>query len=153
MSSSYPHHHGEASSKDPGVGELVGQLSEQVSRLVRDELQLARLDLAAKGKKAGLGIGLFGAAGVIALYGVGVVLAAAVLALALVLDAWLAALIVAVVLFVIAAVAALVGKKEVSQGTPPLPQESIESVKRDVEALKGHRGPTGTDHTSDGTRS
>jgi membrane protein len=126
--------------QEPGVGELVGQLTEQVSTLVRDEIALAQVELKAKGKAAGIGAGLFGGAGLVAAYGVGVLIAAAVLGLATVVDAWLAALIVGVVVLAAAGVLALVGKKQVSQATPPLPTESIEGVKRDVEALKGgHR--------------
>jgi uncharacterized membrane protein YqjE len=124
--------------RDAGVGELVGQMSEQVSRLVRDELQLAQVELKAKGKAAGIGAGLFGGAGLFAAYGLGVLLAAAVLGLATVVDAWLAALIVGVVVLAVAGVIALVGKKQVSQASPPIPSEAISGAKRDVEALKGH---------------
>jgi MFS family permease len=123
---------------DAGVGELVGQLSEQVSRLVRDEMQLAQAELKTKGKAAGIGAGLFGGAGVVAAYGLGVLIAAAVLGLATVLDAWLAALIIGVVLLAVAGVVALMGKKQVAQASPPIPTEAISGAKRDVEALKGH---------------
>jgi hypothetical protein len=116
--------------------ELVTQLSQEVSRLVRDELQLAKLEVSGKAKKAGVGIGMFGAAGVIALYGVGTLIATAVLALALVLDAWLAALIVAVVLLAVAGIAAMLGRSSVREAAPPLPAEAIASTKRDVEAAK-----------------
>lgn len=126
---------------EAGVGELVGRLSEQVSRLVRDELELAKVELTAKGKAAGIGVGLFGGAGVVAMYGLGVLIAAGVLGLATVLDAWLAALIVAAVLFVVAAIAALIGKREVSEAAPPIPGESVDGLKRDVEVLKGHDDP------------
>jgi len=128
----------DSSRPEPGVGELVGQMSEQVSRLVRDELALAQVELKAKGKAAGKGAGLLGGAGVLGAYGFGVLIAAAVLGLATALDAWLAALIVAVVLLVIAGIAALMGKKQVSRATPPLPAEAIDGAKRDVAALKGH---------------
>lgn len=123
---------------EAGVGELVGQMSEQVSRLVRDEMQLAQAELKAKGKAAGVGAGLFGGAGVIAAYGLGVLTAAAVLGLATVLDAWLAALIIGVAVLAVAGVVALIGKQQVSQATPPIPTEAISGAKRDVEALKGH---------------
>ncbi len=125
------------SQPDQGVGELVGQLTEQVSLLVRDELALAQAELKAKGKAAGIGAGLFGGAGLVAAYGLAVLLAAAVLGLATAVDAWLAALIVGVVVLAVAGVLALTGKKQVAQATPPLPTESIEGVKRDVDALKG----------------
>jgi len=123
--------------QDQGVGELVGQLTEQVSLLVRDELALAQAELKAKGKAAGMGAGLFGGAGLVAAYGLGVLIAAAVLGLAVAVDAWLAALIVGVVVLAVAGVMALVGKKQVTKATPPLPTESIEGVRQDVEALKG----------------
>jgi uncharacterized membrane protein YqjE len=136
-------------SSEAGVGELVGQMSEQVSRLVRDELQLAQVELKAKGKAAGIGAGLFGGAGVIAAYGLGVLIAAAVLGLATVVDAWLAALLVGVLVLAVAGVVALIGKKQVSQASPPIPSEAISGAKRDVEALKGHApsraGATGGD--------
>ena len=116
--------------------ELVTQLSQEVSRLVRDELQLAKLEVSSKAKKAGVGVGMFGAAGIIALYGVGTLIATAVLALALVLDAWLAALIVAVVLLAVAGVAALRGRSSVRDAAPPVPEEAIASTRRDVETAK-----------------
>jgi uncharacterized membrane protein YqjE len=117
----------------------LGQLSEQSSLLIRRELQLAQIELQQKAKRAGLGAGLLGATGLVALYGFGTLLAAIILALALVLPAWAAALIVTVVLFVIAGVAALVGKKKVSQATPLAPEQTIENVKADVATLKGDR--------------
>lgn len=123
--------------QDQGVGELVGQLTEQVSLLVRDELALAQAELKAKGRAAGLGAGLFGGAGLVAAYGLGVLIAAAVLGLATVVDAWLAALIVGVVVLAVAGVLALTGKKQVTQATPPVPTEAVEGVRRDVDALKG----------------
>jgi uncharacterized membrane protein YqjE len=129
---------------DASVGELVERMSEQVSRLVCDELQLAQAELQYKGKKAGLGVGLFGGAGVIALYGVACLVAAAVLGLTNVVPDWLAALIVALVLFVIAGGAVIFGRKEVQEATPPLPTESVEGVKQDLEALKGHSPSTST---------
>jgi hypothetical protein len=117
-------------------------MTEQVSRLVRDELQLAQAEMKAKGKAAGTGIGLFGGAGLVAAYGLGVLIAAAVLGLATAMDAWLAALIVGVVVLAVAGVTALVGKQQVQKATPPLPSEAIGGAKRDVEALRG------TAHTS-----
>jgi nitrate/nitrite transporter NarK len=118
------------------TGDLVRQLSEQVSTLVRDELALARLELVEKGKRAGIGVGLFGGAGMFAWYGFGALIATAILALALAMPAWLAALIVAVVLFAVAGVLALLGKKEVSQATPPMPTEAVASTKADVQTIK-----------------
>jgi uncharacterized membrane protein YqjE len=119
------------------IGDLVKQLSEQTSTLVRKELQLAQLELQEKGKRAGIGAGLFGGAGLIALFGAGTLIAAIVMLLATAVDAWLAALIVAVVLLAAAGVAALMGKKQVEQATPPMPEQAIQSTKRDVDEVKG----------------
>jgi uncharacterized membrane protein YqjE len=124
------------SQSDQQIGDLVKQLSEQTSTLVRKELKLAQLEMQEKGKRAGIGAGLFGGAGLVALYGVGVLIAAIVLLLATALDAWLAALIVAVVLLAIAGVVALMGKKQVEQAVPPQPEQAIQSTKLDVEAVK-----------------
>jgi len=132
-----------AAHDEPRVGALVSDLTSDMSRLVRDELQLAKAELKVKGKEAGLGIGLFGGAGTIALYGLGALIAAAICGLAVVLPAWLAALIVAVVLFAVAAMAALLGERHVSQATPPIPQRAVEGVQEDLEALRGHH-PEGT---------
>jgi hypothetical protein len=118
------------------TGELVSQLTEQVSTLVRDELTLARMEMVEKGKRAGKGAGLLGGAGVVALYGVGALLVAVGAALALVMPVWVAALIVTVVVFAVAGVAALVGKKQVQQALPPEPEEAMASGKRDVETVK-----------------
>ena len=118
------------------AGELVSRLSQQLTTLVRDEMRLAQAELTQKGKKAGIGAGLFGGAGVVGLYGVGALVAAAIIALSLAVTAWLAAVIVAVVLFIVAGVLALVGKKEVSAATPPLPQEAIAGLKTDVATVK-----------------
>jgi uncharacterized membrane protein YqjE len=119
------------------LGAIVHRLSEQLPELVRSELRLAQAELTAKGKAAGLGVGLFSAAGILGLFALGTIIAAAVLALDLVLPAWAAALIVAAVLLVAAGVAAMIGKKEVSEATPPAPERAIAGVKEDVAALKG----------------
>jgi len=118
------------------TADLVKHLSEEVSRLVKDEIRLATMELTRKGKKAGLGAGLFGGSGVFAVYGGGALVTAVILLLAQVLTPWIAALIVGVVLLVIAAVLALVGKSQVGKATPPLPEEAIKSVKADVDVLK-----------------
>jgi uncharacterized membrane protein YqjE len=122
--------------RDRPIGELVQQMSEQVSRLVREELRLAQLELAQKGKRAGIGVGLFGGSGLLSLYGLAAIIAGVALLLALVLPAWAAALIVGGVLLAMAGVAALLGKRQVSQATPPTPQQTIDSVKTDVEVVK-----------------
>lgn len=123
-------------SSDASLAELIKQLSEQSSRLARQEVELAKAELAAKGKRAGIGVGMFGGAGVFGFYGFGALVAAAVLGLATAVDAWLSALIVAAVLAVVAGVLTLQGKNEVAQATPPVPEEATESVKEDVRVAK-----------------
>jgi len=125
---------------DASTGELVARLSHDVSELVRDELRLAQAEVTEKSKRLGIGAGLFGAAGLLALYAVGVLIATAVLALALVVDAWLAALIVGVALLAAAGIASLLGKREVEDAVPPVPREAMAGIKQDVHAAtKGHR--------------
>jgi membrane protein len=118
------------------MAELVKQLSEQTSRLARQEVELAKAELSAKGKRAGLGAGMFGGAAMFGLYAVGALTAAAILGLSKAVAAWLAAVIVAAVLAAIAGVLALTGKKEVQQATPPVPEQTTESVKEDVQWAK-----------------
>ena len=122
--------------QDRSAGELVKQLSEQVSVLVRDELRLAQLEMTRKGKQAGTGFGLLGSGGLIALYGVGCLIACAIIAISGVLAAWLAALIVGVVLLVVAGLAAQLGQGRLRRATPPLPAEAVGSVKEDVAEIK-----------------
>jgi len=117
----------------------VSQLSSQIPELIRSEIRLAQAEIAEKGKRAGIGVGAFGAAGVLALFGFGLLLATVVLVLSLFLAAWLAALIVTVVVFAAAGYAALFGKNKVSEATPPKPEMAIESVKEDVATVKGQR--------------
>jgi uncharacterized membrane protein YqjE len=125
--------------EDPALGALVHDLTQQMSTLVRDEMRLAQAEMTQKGKAAGLGIGLFGAAGVVALYGVATLIVTIVLLLSLVMSAWLAALIVTVVLLAVAGVLALQGKSNVSKATPVQPEEAIEGVKEDIATVKGQR--------------
>ncbi|MDX2529497.1 phage holin family protein [Streptomyces europaeiscabiei] len=119
------------------VGELVGQATEQLSLLVRQEIALAKEELTEKGRRAGRGGGLLGAAGAVAYVGFMTLAAAAVGALSLVLDVWAAALIVMTVLFVIAAVLAAVGRAQLRQATPPRPEQALDSVKADMDEIKG----------------
>jgi Flp pilus assembly protein TadB len=118
------------------TGELVKQMSEQVSTLVRDELKLTQLEMTRKGKQAGIGVGMFGGSGVIALYGVGCLIACAILGISRVLAPWLSALIVGVALLAVAGIVALAGKSRLQRATPPVPQEAVDSVKTDVEEIK-----------------
>jgi uncharacterized membrane protein YqjE len=124
---------------DRSVGELVNQLSRQTSTLVRQELQLAQTELQEKGKRVGIGAGMFGGAGLVALYGVGALVAAAIIGIGTLLEPWIAAVIVGVVLLAVAGILALLGRKQVERGTPPLPQQAIESAKRDVNEIKAAR--------------
>jgi hypothetical protein len=125
------------SPSEASTGQLLVQASDDISRLIREEMQLARRDLVSSGKRVGIGVGLFGLAGTLALYGLAALIATAILAIAQGLDAWLSALIVAVVLFAAAGVAALIGKGSVSRAPEP-PKERVESVKADVAAATGH---------------
>jgi uncharacterized membrane protein YqjE len=122
--------------EDASAGELVKQLSDQAKTLVTQELRLAQLELQEKGKKIGIGAGIFGAGGVVAFLGVAVLIAAAVLALSTALAPWLAALIVGVVLLAIAGGAARMGKQQIEQAAPPVPEKTVETVKEDVQHLK-----------------
>ena len=121
---------------EASAGELVKNLTEQVSRLIRDELKLAEFEMTTKAKRIGRGAGMFGGSGLVALYGVGCLLAAAIIGLALVVPAWAAALIVGGALLVVAGVVALMGKSQVSKAVPPVPEQTVESVKADVEEVK-----------------
>ena len=118
------------------TGELVKQLSEQVTVLIRDELKLAQLEMTRKGKQAGIGAGLLGGSGLVALYGVGCLIACAVIAISAVVAAWLAALVVGAALLAAAAVAALMGRGRLRKTVPPVPEEAVSSVKADVEEIK-----------------
>ncbi len=125
----------EEPARTDSTAELIKQLSAQTSTLVRQELDLAKAELVDKGKKAGLGAGLFGAAGVFGLYAVGAVMACMILALSTAVAGWLAALIVAVVFAAIAGVLALSGKNKVQAGVS-VPQQTVDSMKEDVEWTK-----------------
>lgn len=118
------------------TGELVKQVAEQVSTLVRDELKLAQLEMSRKAKKAGSGMGMLGGGGLIALYGVACLIACVIIALSHAVPAWLSALIVGAFLLLVAAVAAAMGRKRMKQATPPVPAEAVESVKTDVAEVR-----------------
>jgi uncharacterized membrane protein YqjE len=117
----------------------VHDLTQQVPQLIRSELRLAQAEMTEKGKRAGIGIGMFSAAGLLAFLGLGSLVATAILALSHALPDWLSALIVAVVLFAAAGGIALVGKREVQQATPAAPEQAIEGVKEDIAVVKGAR--------------
>jgi uncharacterized membrane protein YqjE len=122
--------------REQSTGELVKQLSEQVSLLVRDELKMARLELSEKGKQAGLGMGMFGVSGLAALYAVACLLAAAIIAISGEVRPWLAALIVGLALAAASGVAALLGRGRLRRATPPVPEQAVEGTKADVEEVR-----------------
>lgn len=122
--------------QDQSLGELAQRLSTQTATLVRQEMKLAQVELQEKGKRAGMGAGMFGGAGLVALYGVGALVAGAILLLATALEPWIAALILGGALLAIAGLLALTGKKQIDQATPPIPEEAAESVKQDVDEVK-----------------
>jgi len=122
--------------RDRPVGELVQQLSEQTTTLVRKEIELAKAELTAKGKQFGAGAGMFGAAGTVGLFAFGALTAALIVLLATAIAPWLAALIVAAVYGAIAGVLALQGKNKVQAATPPVPAQAIDSAKEDVAWVK-----------------
>ena len=128
---------GQAAARERSTGELVKQVAEQVSVLVRDELKLAQLEMTRKGKQAGTGIGMVGGGGLLALYGVGCLIACAIIAISHAVTAWLAALIIGVALLAVAGVAAMAGKGRMRKAAPPVPTEAVSSVKADVEEIKG----------------
>ena len=122
-------------SAGPSIGELFSRVTEQMSRLVRDEIQLAQAQLTEKGKRMGTGVGLFGAAAFFGVFAFGVLLACAILGLSYLVAPWLAALIVALVLLLIAGICVLIGKKKIdaAKEVEAKPQEGI---KQDIEAVK-----------------
>jgi predicted lipid-binding transport protein (Tim44 family) len=122
--------------RDQPIGELLKQLSEETTTLVRQELDLAKAEMAQKGKQAGMGAGMFGGAGVGALLGLAALTAAAIAALDSAMALWLAAVIVGLLWLAVAGVLALQGKRKVQAATPPVPQQTQESVKEDVEWAK-----------------
>ena len=121
---------------DRSVGDLVQRLSQQTATLVRQEMRLAQVELQEKGKRAGVGAGMFGGAGLVALFGFGALVAAVIVLMATAMEPWVSALIVGVVLLAAAGLLALLGRKQVDQATPPKPERAIESVQNDVEHVK-----------------
>jgi uncharacterized membrane protein YqjE len=122
---------------DPTLGAIVNQLTTQVPELIRSEIRLAQAEVTEKGKRVGIGVGMFSGAGLMALYGFGTLLATIILALSLLMDPWIAALIVTVVLFIIAGVLALLGKNQVQEATPLAPERAVTGVKEDIATVKG----------------
>jgi len=125
-------HDSQSDLHDRPIGDLLKQLSEQTSTLVRQELELAKAEFSQKGKQAGVGAGLLGAGGIVGLLALGALTATLILLLATFLEPWIAALIVTVVYAAIAGVLALQGKGRVKEATPPMPEQTVETVKEDV---------------------
>lgn len=125
-----------AEAEKRSVSELSQQLTEQTTRLAQKEIELAKAEMAVKGKRLGIGAGAFSTAGLLALFALGAVTTAAILGLATALEGWLAALIVAGVYLLVAGVLALVGRSKVQAATPPVPEQTAESIKEDVESTK-----------------
>lgn len=126
----------ESDKRSESTAELVKDLSREVSELVRQEIALARAEMMQKGRKAGRGAGMLSGAAVLALAAVGGSMATLILVLDLVMPAWLAALIVTAAYAAVAAVLGLRGKEEISEAGPPAPEQTVESVKEDVQWAK-----------------
>jgi uncharacterized membrane protein YqjE len=122
--------------RDESTADLLRDLSEQTTKLVRQEIELAKVELAEKGKKAGLGAGMFGGAGALGFYALGAFTACLILALSTAVAPWLAALIVTVVYGAIAGVLAITGRNKVAEATPPVPEQAVDSTKEDVRWVK-----------------
>jgi uncharacterized membrane protein YqjE len=122
--------------RDAPTGELVSRLANEAAALVRQEVELAKAELVEKGKQAGKGAGMFGGAGLLGLGAFGALTAFLILALDTAMPSWLGALIVAVVYGAIGGVLALTGKRKVQEAAPPVPEQTVESVKEDVQWLK-----------------
>jgi len=128
---------GHRQGNEHSVGELVARASAQVSQLVREEMQLARMEMTEKGKRAGVGGGMLVAAAVVAFIAVEAGVAAAIAGLATVWPVWLSALVIMAALFLIAALLAVLGRSEVRRATPAKPERAIQGVHDDIETIKG----------------
>jgi len=133
---STPGANGTGPRSDESIAELMKRLSEQTSELVRKEIELGKAELQAKGKKAGIGAGMFGGAGIFGFYAFGALTATLILALATAVDGWLAALIVTAVYGAVAGVLALTGKNKVQDAGAPVPEQAIGEAKQDVQVAK-----------------
>jgi hypothetical protein len=127
---------GAAVKSEPSAADLVKRVTEQATLLVRDEVKRAQLEMTRKGKQAGAGVGMLGGGGVVALYGVACLIACAVIALTHVIPAWLAALAVGAGLLAVAGGAALAGRAKLRRATPPMPEETVSSLKTDVAVIR-----------------
>ncbi|HMI70339.1 MAG TPA: phage holin family protein [Solirubrobacteraceae bacterium] len=129
-------HDAQPALRDQSISELVKDLATETSTLVRQEIDLAKAEMTDRGKRAGKGVGMLAAGAVVALLAFGALTAGLIAALDLAMPTWLAALIVTVVYGAIAAVLVQIGRKQVQEAAPPVPEETIESVKEDVQWAK-----------------
>lgn len=126
----------DTSQSEKSLAELLGDLSQQTGTLVRQELELAKSELVVKGKSLALGSAMFGGAGLLTVLALGALVACAIAGLAEALPVWLAALIVALVLLAAAGLLGILGRADIQRGSPPVPEEAVESTKEDVAWLK-----------------
>ena len=122
--------------REESIGELMKDLSNDLTELVRQELRLAQAEMTERGKQAGLGIGMFGGAGLIGFLALGAFTAAFIAILATTMRTWVAALIVTVVYGLIAGALALMGRREVAEALPPAPEQTTETLKEDAQWAK-----------------
>ena len=127
---------GGADPRDQSIGGLVKDLATETSTLVRQEIDLAKAEMAERGKRAGKGAAILGAAALVGLLAAGALTASLIAALDLAMPTWLAALVVTLVFGAIAAVLALTGRKQIQEAAPPVPEQAIDSVKEDVQWAK-----------------
>ncbi len=132
----HPKATGQAGTGEQSTAELVKQVTEQVSTLVRGELKLAQLEMGGKAKQAGKGAGMMGAGGLVALYGAACLIACVIIAISHSLQPWLSALIVGAALLIVAGVLAALGRSHMKRATPAMPTETVDSVKADVAEIK-----------------
>jgi Putative Actinobacterial Holin-X, holin superfamily III len=125
------------------TGELVKQLADDVSTLVRQELELARAEMTAKARRAGIGLGELGSGGIVGLFALGALTTCVIAALALVMPVWAAALIVAVVYGAIAAVLVVIGRRQLDEAGPPVPERTRQTIKEDIEWAKDRKPSSG----------
>jgi hypothetical protein len=126
----------DTTTQERSLADLARQLSLQTTELLRREAELAKAELRVKGKRAGAGAGMFGGAGALGLYALGALTAAIIAGIAEVLPVWAAALIVAAVYGAVAGILALRGRSQVQKATPPVPEQTVQSVKEDVRYTK-----------------
>ena len=124
---------------EPTLGALVHDLSQQIPELIRSEMRLAQAEVTEKGKRAGVGVGMFSAAGLLAFFALGTLVATAVIGLSYAVPDWVAGLVVAAVLLVAAGLVALAGRNKVAEAAPAKPEMALEGLKEDVATLKGDR--------------